>query len=208
MKNPLLFFFLVIYTIILGLLLEEFLNINKLAISTIAEQFTKEQLEKVLDLQARWKWLGYAIVPLLLLIKTHLIATMINIGTYFYNYTISYNKIYNIVLRSEFVFLLAIFAKGAWFYFYQTEFTILDFQNFYPLSLLNLVDYNNLDPWLVYPFQTLNLFEVVYVLLLTFLIKKALDIKIVDSFLLIAITYGVGLMLWIATVMFIILNYS
>lgn len=208
MKNPLLFLFLVIYTILLGLLLEEFLNINKLAISTIAEQLTKEQLEKVLDFNTRWKWLGYAIVPLLLLIKTHLIATIVNIGTFFYNYEISYAKIYNIVLKSEFVFLLAIFAKGSWFYFYQTEFTILDFQNFYPLSFLNIVDYKTLDPWLAYPFQTLNLFEVVYVFLLTFFIKKALNIKIIDSFLLIAISYGVGLILWIATVMFIVLNYS
>jgi len=208
MKNSFLFLFLVIFSILLSLILEEFLNINKLAISTIAEQISKEQLEKVVDLNERWKWLGYAVVPLFLLIKTSLIAMVINIGTFFYNYEISYNKVYNIVLKSEFVFLLAIFAKGAWFYFYQTEFTILDFQNFYPLSLLNIADYKLLDPWMVYPFQTLNLFEVGYVVLLTFFMKKALVISYLDSFLLIAISYLTSLVLWITTVMFIILNYS
>jgi hypothetical protein len=151
--------------------------------STIAEQFTKEQLVKVLEINERWKWLSYAILPLLLLIKTQLIATVINIGTYFYDFEISYSKVYNIVLKSEFVFLFAIFAKGAWFYFFQTEFTILDFQNFYPLSLLNIVDYKSLEPWMVYPFQTLNLFEVAYITLLTFFMKKALNISFLDSFL-------------------------
>jgi hypothetical protein len=208
MKNSLLFFFLIIYTIVLGLVLEEFLNINKLAMSTIAEQLTKEQLTKVLELNERWKWLSYGVIPIILLIKTHLIATVINIGSYFYDYEISYSKVYNIVLKSEFIFLLAIFAKGARFYLYQPDFTILDFQNFYPLSMLNIVDYKSLDPWMIYPFQTLNLFEVGYVLLLTFFMKKALNIKFLDSFLLIAISYGTSLLLWITTVMFIILNYS
>lgn len=176
--------------------------------STIAEQLTKEQLTKVLELNERWKWLSYGVVPIILLIKTQLVATVISIGTYFYNYEISYSKVYNIVLKSEFVFLLAIFAKGAWFYLYQPDFTILDFQNFYPLSLLNIVDYKTLDPWMVYPFQTLNLFEAGYIALLTFFVKKALNITYLDSFLLIAISYGTSLILWITTVMFIILNYS
>ncbi len=176
--------------------------------STIAEQLTKEQLVRVLELNERWKWLSYGVIPVILMIKTQLIATVINIGAYFYDYEVKYSKIYNVVVQSEFVFLLAIFAKGVWFYFFQPEFTIEEFQNFYPLSMLNIIDYKSLDPWMIYPFQTLNLFEVVYIFLLTFSMKKTLSIKFLDSFLLIAITYGTSLLLWITTVMFIILNYS
>lgn len=208
MKNYLLFLFLVFYTIILGLILEEFLQINQMAMSNLAEQFTKEQLEKALDLQTRWKWISYGIIPLIYLIKTNLIATVISLGCFLYNYEIEYKKVLNIVLKSEFVFLLAIFAKGAWFYFFQTDFSLEDFQNFYPLSLITLVDYHQLDPWLFYPFQTVNLFELSYILLLTYFLKKALNIKFSDSFLLIAISYGVGLMLWITLVMFLILNIN
>src|SRR5690554_2590321 len=208
MKNYLLFLFLVFYTIILGLILEEFLQINQMAMSTLAEQLTKEQLEKVLDLQTRWKWLSYGIIPLIYLIKTNLVAMIISLGCFLYNYEIEYKKVLNIVLKSEFVFLLAIFAKGAWFYFFQTDFTLEDFQNFYPLSLITIVDYHQLDPWLFYLFQTVNLFELSYILLLTYFLKKALNIKFSDSFLLIAISYGVGLMLWITLVMFLILNIN
>jgi hypothetical protein len=71
------------------------------------------------------------------------------------------------VIIAEFVFLLVPIFKIIWFYFFQTNYTLEDIQYFYPLSALNIVDYKELEPWLIYSSQVLNLFELIYWLILT-----------------------------------------
>ena len=90
-----------------------------------------------------------------------------------------------------------------WFY-YKLE----DIQYFYPLSALNIVGYQDLEPWFIYPFQTLNLFEVTYWLILAYFIGKATQTSMDQGLKIVAYSYGSALLLWVVTVMFFTLNYS
>ena len=104
--------------------------------------------------------------------------------------------------------------KIIWFYFFQTSYTLEDLQYFYPLSALNIVGYQGLESWFIYPLQVLNLFELAYWLLLAYFIGKLAFTekdkgKPMDlGFKIVASSYGSALLLWVVVVMFFTLNYS
>lgn len=79
---------------------------------------------------------------------------------------------------------------------------------FSPLSLFSLFDSDSLQEWLIYPFKILNIFEVVYWILLAFLLAKYLKSSI-DAMLKIVLGYYVSfLFCWVIFVMFISLGNS
>lgn len=197
------------FSILSGLVLNEFLHLNKLFHSSLAEQFTTKQIEQYFEFQDKWQWLTYIFVPIILLIKTISISSMLYIGTYFLSKTaIAFKQLWSFVITAEFVFLLVPLFKIIWFYFFQTNYTLEDIQYFYPLSALSIVGYKGLEPWLIYPFQVINLFELAYWLLLAYFIGKITVTNMDRGLKIVASGYGSALLLWVAVVMFFTLNYS
>ncbi|WP_445908813.1 hypothetical protein [Yeosuana sp.] len=199
---------LVILTLILGFFSEIILNTEILLINSLAENLTYKQLQEITEFNDKWQWLGYAIMPLLTLLKISIIAAVLDIGCFFFSTEIKYKKLFNIVVKAEFVFLLVIIFKTAWFYAFQPSFTLEDLQYFYPLSALNIIGYQGIETWFVYPFQVLNLFEVAYWFILAYLIGKEINETTDKGFSIVASSYGVGLLIWVVGVMFLTLNMS
>jgi len=204
-------FKLIVISIIVILLTEttnEILDINALLYNSFAEQFTKSQIENFFLLQKKWKYISYVGVPIYLMLKTSVIASIIYIGLFFSNRDLKFKTIWDMTLKAEFVFLLLPLFKIIWFYFFQTSYTLEDVQYFYPLSALNIIGYENLEPWYIYPLQTLNLFELGYWLYLGYLIGKEIETDMDKGFKIVASSYGPALLLWVVTIMFFTLNYS
>jgi hypothetical protein len=201
--------------VVISFLNQEILNVEELIIFHFSQRITKSQLINFLEIQKKWQWLSYAIIPLLLLIKTTLISSILYIGTFFYSKAkVTFKQLWEISIKAEFVFLGVGVLKIIWFYFFQTNYTLEDLQYFYPLSALNIVGYKGLDTWFIYPLQVLNLFELAYWLLLSYFIGKLAFTekdkgKPMDlGFKIVASSYGSALLLWVVVVMFFTLNYS
>ena len=174
-----------------------------------------EQIQEIINLKNKWEWLSYAIIPLILLIKISLIASVIYIGAFFYSKVkVTFRQLFNEIVKAEYVFLGVGVLKIIWFYFFQTNYTLEDLQYFYPLSALNIVGYKGLESWFIYPLQVLNLFELAYCLLLSYFVGKLAFTekdkgKPMDlGFKIVASSYGSALLLWVVVVMFFTLNYS
>ena len=206
--NTILIIFLSFISIILALFSNYILNFNVLLVSSLAEQISYEQINKLLDFQEKWEWIGFIITPLLLILKISIIAAILDAGCFFFNKEIKYKKLFNIVVKAEFIFLLVIVFKTAWFYFFKTDYTLEDLQYFYPLSALNIIGYEGLQPWFIYPFQMLNLFELAYWFILAYLIGKELNENTDKGFSIVASSYGVSILIWVVGVMFFTLNMS
>lgn len=207
-NNTLLFLILSILTLLFSLLSKELLNADELTVNSLENQFTREQIISFLDVQKKWQWVGYALIPLLLLLKISIIAAILDAGCFFFDKEIKYKRLFYIVTKAEFVFLLVIIFKTCWFYVFQQNNTLEGLQYFYPLSALNIIGYEGLQTWFVYPFQILNLFEVAYWLILAYLIGKELKVTITKGLTIVASSYGVGLVIWVVGVMFLTLNMS
>src|SRR5690606_10487756 len=150
---------------------------NNLIYADFSEKFTGNVLESVFQQTRNWQLIGYILLPILLFVKTQIIAGILGIGAFLFNKKISHGRLWNIVLKAEFLFLLVGVLKIIWFYFFRTNYTLEDIEYFYPLSMLNIVGYKNVEPWYIYPLQTLNVFEMFYWIILALLIDKELEIK-------------------------------
>ena len=107
-----------------------------------------------------------------------------------------------------FIFLLVPILKIIWFYFFQTNYTLEDIQYFYPLSALNIIGYAGLEPWLIYPLQILNLFELAYIIYLAYQIGKVTSTNTDTGFKIMMYSYVPTLLLWVCVVMFLTLSMS
>jgi len=68
--------------------------------------------------------------------------------------------------------------------------------------------YQGLDPWLIYPLQVLNLFELTYIIYLSYQIGQLTQTNTDNGLKIVGYSYVTALFLWIAVVMFFTLNYS
>ena len=212
MKN---FIFIISVSLFTHYLNKYVLENEEVLLVYLSEKLNAKQIENFFNFQKKWQWFSCAIIPIILLIKTSIIASVLYIGTFFYSKAkVTFKQLFNAVIKAEFVFLLVGVAKIIWFYFFQTNYTLEDLQYFYPLSALNIVGYKGLDNWFIYPLQTLNLFELAYWLLLAYFIGKLAFTekdkgKPMDlGFKIVASSYGSALLLWVVVVMFFTLNYS
>lgn len=202
--------FLILYALTFsgGVFAKELLGTEELYYQSLAEQLTTEQLQQVMHMNDVWGWVGYIILPLLLYFKILFIAGLLAIGIFFYDLKLKFGQVFNIVIRAEFVFLLPIVMKTVWFYFFKTDYTFDEVQYYMPLSLESLFGYVHFERWYIYPMQIANLFEVVYWIVLTVLLAKTLLISHSRALMLVTISYGAGLVLWVVGIMFLILTVS
>lgn len=101
-------------------------------------------------------------VPLVYLWKFTVIAFVIWVGCFMYGYRVTYIQCWGVVIGAEYIFLIPEVVKILWFMTVQTDPSYHDIRSFYPLSVINLVDYYEMDKKYAYPLRALNLFEVVY----------------------------------------------
>lgn len=203
------FIIISIFLIISGLVTKSLLNLDNLILDNLSTSITRNQLIEYLDFKKKWQWLSFAIIPILLLIKTTVVASILYIGTFFYSKAkVTFKNLWQIAVKAEFIFLGVGILKIIWFYFFQTNYTLEDIQYFYPLSALNIFDYKELEPWLIYPLQTLNVFELAYIIILSYQIGTLTLTNPDTGLKIVASSYIPALLLWVTIIMFFTLNFS
>lgn len=189
-----LFYFIIDYVIITDSVLFEFYS----------DKFSESRVYELLDFRKEWLWVTYPIKLLIQLIALQIPTMLIYLGLYLAKYEISYKKVFGVVLLAEFVFFIPLLIKIIWFSYHPVSMEAV--RLFAPLSLFSLFDAESLQEWLFYPFKVLNVFEVVYWMLLSFLLAKFLKSSI-DAMLKIVLGYYVSfLFCWVVFVMFISLG--
>ena len=207
-QNFKLYSILTLIILCVGVISKELLKTEDLLINSLSEQLTQKQIQNYLDFNNKWQWLGYMLLPLLLFIKIIIIAFVLDMGVFFFGGEIKYKKLFNIVVQAEYVFLLVIVLKFFWFYVLQQDYTLEEMQYFYPLSMINITGYEGIQVWFIYPLQVINLFELAYWFILAYLIGKEIKTTTEKGFLIVASSYGVGLLIWVIGVMFFTLNMN
>lgn len=204
-------FFLLFYITAFFLITEYLkyvLNFDALVRLSFLEKLTIEQYNSIFFIQKKWEWAGYLFVPIFILLKTSTITAVLYIAIFFSKAEITFKSIFNKVIQAEFIFLLVPVFKILWFTLFQTSYKLEDIQNFFPLSAINITGYQGLEPWYIYPLQTLNLFEVAYVFYLGFQIAKLTQSTPDQGLRMVMTSYVPALLLWVCCIMFLTLNYS
>ena len=68
------FLIILLLSIIVIFLFKKLLNTDELIYNFYSEKLAQEQIEKILTTQQKWEWTTYAIIPLVILIRSSLVA--------------------------------------------------------------------------------------------------------------------------------------
>lgn len=136
-------------------------------------------------------------IPLIYAYKVTIIAFILWTGAFMFGYRITYKQMWHIALVSETVFLLPEFVKIMWFIMVDHQPEIPEILAFYPLSIMNLVDYESLGQNLHYPFKALNLFEILYWFVLVEAVHLTAKKKWNYAFAIVFTTYVPAFLIWL-----------
>lgn len=176
--------------------------------NTFSEQLTYERSMELFHKMRSFAWVSYVITPLMLLLKFSVLSVLLYIGVFFSDLhkEISLIKIFKVVIISESVFITASILKLLWFIFFAGNYTLDDMRFFYPLSLINLFSRPEVAPYWIYPLQTVNLFQLVYVFLLAIGLSRISSIKREAADKVVLATYFPSILVWVALIMFLTID--
>ena len=141
--------------------------------------------------------LQYLSIPIYYLWKFTITSFVLWVGCFMFGYKITYSRLWQIVLVSEMLFLLPDLIKTGWFILVETDPTYWDVRAFYPLSLMNLFDYELIESRWHYPLKSINLFEIIYWFLLVHFIHFSAKKKISYAYSIVFSSYVLFFFVWL-----------
>ncbi|MDG5766894.1 hypothetical protein QA596_05405 [Balneolales bacterium ANBcel1] len=175
---------------------------------SLRNEFSESALEALITSHNRFGWISFALLPFIILLKILFTAFCVTTGAIFTDTDFSFGNIFQSATYSEFIFLFSQAVFSLNLFLNRDELTIDSAGNFFPLSVLSYFGVENVVIWLHYPLQTLNVFEVAYVLCLTWLLSRQWKPDFVDSINIVLPSYGIGLLTWMMLVVFLTLQIS
>ena len=178
--------------------------------NTFSEQLSYDRSIKLFEGMKRYSWIGYALMPVVLLIKFTFVSIVLYTGIFLCDLhdRISFRKVFGVVVASEIVFLIASLIKFLWFSFFAGNYDLNDMSFFYPLSLSNLFSRSEVDKIWIFPLQVLNLFQLLYILSISFGLSIQSGIQKTKAEKAVMLAYLPGLIFWVALIMFLSIDSS
>ncbi|GHV57680.1 hypothetical protein FACS1894182_07170 [Bacteroidia bacterium] len=208
-NNSAYFWGLCIACILFAIAFRYFLYTDQLYYATLGEQFTTNQIQKIIDFQnTTWKQiLGYCVIPIVIIIRVLYTSFCLYTGNLINETHWRFHSVYTIALKADIVFCLSQIGNF-YYYAFSDDFVALEDLNVHFASLLKVVGKANIPSWLVLAYNSINLFELFYVILLIVLIKVTFRISYVKSTIFVLLTYCIGNYLYVAVMTFLYLNIS
>ena len=195
------------FSLLFAYLGNRFLFTDSLYYSTLNEQFTNEQIKMLLNLRNKWVGISYFLVPVFIVIRVFYTSFCLFLGDLFRETCWGYKHMFNIALKADAVFVLNTIVI---FYYYLIfgDYKTTNDLSIHPFSLLAVTEQESMPDWLTFAYNSVNVFEILYILTLAFLIRSITKINYLKAFVFVCLTYGVGNYLYIAGITFVYLNFS
>lgn len=176
--------------------------------NTYSDQLTYDNAMELFQKMRSYSWVTYAITPIVLILKFSAVSVLIFVGIFFsdLHQEVTLGKVFKVVILSELIFIAASIVKLLWFIFFAGNYTLEDMSFFYPLSLINLFSRSEVATYWVYPLQTVNVFQVLYVLLLALGLSKISSLRKQIADRVVLITYIPAIAAWVTVVMFLTID--
>ncbi|ERM82404.1 hypothetical protein P872_17985 [Rhodonellum psychrophilum GCM71 = DSM 17998] len=148
--------------------------------------------------------LNYLWTPFALLWKFTVIAFIIWIGAFSWGYKVSFKKLWQFVMVAEIVFIFPELIKLLFIMTTSGQLTTDEIKGYAPLSLYSWINPQEVATKFHYPLRTLNLFEILYWMLLILGFHSISNRSLKISTLVVLSSYGFGLLIWLV---FYVMSY-
>jgi hypothetical protein len=163
-----------------------------------------DRIDKIIEQQRLFQKISYGIIPVIIFLRVFYTSICLTIGGFISEQNLKFSQCFNISVKADLIFLFELMIKIDYFSIVGTS-SIQEI-NDHLFSILQLPMANNMEPWIRYPSGIVNIFELIYWILLAILLSNYTKKSFVSSIGFVAKTYGIGLLLWITFITFIILN--
>lgn len=185
----------------------EFLLRAELA-NQIEIEIPENVLLDMLEDMRYWNKFSVLFTFLILTIKCFLMALVLYAGLFFANkhQGVKLGSLFAIAVYAESIIVLGGMLKvilGA-----ASDLTYSEFSLFAPLSVLSVLDISSVQPIWYYPLQLLNVFEVIYCLLLIYFLSQELDFNKSESSKVVIGSYAFSMSFWMVLILFLTLNFT
>jgi hypothetical protein len=208
-NNSIYFWSLCIVCGLFAFITKQFLYTDQLYYATFGEQFTTGQIQKILAYQNEsWRQvIGYGIIPVIIIIRVLYTSFCLFIGNLVNETHWKFKSVYTISLKADIAFCLSQICNFYYFAF-TDNFKTLEDLSVNCASLLKIVGKENIPNWLVLAYNSINLFELLYLILLVVFLKISFQLTYWKSIVFVLLTYFIGNYLYVVGMTFVYLNFS
>lgn len=199
---------LIVLYISLSVFDQVFIFTEEFIYRSLSNEFSESVIEALITSENQFGWIAYVVSPLIIMLKILFVTFCITTGAILTDSEFTFRYIFRSATYSEYVFLISQAVFSFNLYFNRDALNIENVGSYFPLSMLSYFGTENVVPWLHYPLQTLNLFEVAYILCISWLLSKQWKTYFIESINIVLPSYGIGLLIWMVLVVFLTLQIS
>ncbi len=201
------FFVITIISILISFSLNYLFLFDSIYFQSFGEKLATDRITKIIEQSHKWQWLGYLFIPIVVLLRVSFTTICLYTGFFLANFKVRFKDLFKVALLADFVFVLAGIVKLVILIFFKEVSTLNDIQ-FQPLSIIEVFDRTKVDAMLLYPLSLISVFELLYWLVLAWLLTGLVEKPFGNSLKTVATSYGTGLALWVLFVMFLTVNLT
>lgn len=175
---------------------------------SLAGRITTDKLASFLAGQHRFSFISYLLVPVALLVKISLVSFCLYAGLLLTSRNLPFKSIFKIALFAESAFTASTLLKLLLLAFSSNISSLAQLEGFAPLSLYSLIKPHSAPPWLAYPLQTIDIFQVAYFLMLAGGLRFFCKESFRSMFLLVLGSYGLGLLCFMIAFAFLTISLA
>ncbi|WP_345947695.1 hypothetical protein ABDD95_12635 [Mucilaginibacter sp. PAMB04274] len=140
-----------------------------------------------------------------LLVKCLLVSFCLYTGFFIAGRVLSFRQIFGVVTLAESAFIISALLKVCWFHWRYPNGSLMEWHSVYMLSIIGF--FNHVPAAWSYALQTMNGFELVYILTMAFGISRMTGNTYKNELTVVAASYMPVLLLWVVIVTFCTILY-
>ena len=191
-------------------IVQEYVLTEAVYYNTLGERMAAERIGEMLSAQDRWQWVSYVLVPVLLLMQGFLVSLCILAGAVALYWKLPFRRLFGRVMQVLGITAVLRLIPTAVLLFKDVR--VLEdalYSDWY--SLLGVLGRDTVPEWLHAPLLGLNLFHLIFVLLLTLAVwllrqDSTTTWRWGRTLRFVLATYGSGILLWWLVLVFLQVN--
>lgn len=209
-KGYLLFLSVITICLLLNYVTNEFVLTDSFMYNSLYGQLPEHYIDSAIAFHRKWVWVSYAILPVILVLKWLFISAFIATGSVFMGFDVRFKQILKTTIVCEWLFVTVSVINFIVLLFSNVQ-SIGEVQGFNLVSTLSighLIKGVEGFEWLVAPLQSLNVFQLIFVIALSLGISVISNEKFGKSLSLVARSYGAALCIWLILITYISVSYA
>lgn len=176
--------------------------------NSYADQLSMDRIDQIIAVKESWLWVRYLAIPVVLALQILGITLCLNLGALLADVKVGFGRIMGMVTRATLVLALGKVIYSTTLSFSDLQVVDDVFRSDY-YSLLGWIGHENIPQWLWYPFWLLNIFQLLFTILLIRSVATLFDTENTAKPAAFALpSYGTGVLVWALLVVFLQLSLN